>query len=95
MKKLIPILLAYALIALPLQGQDKKEKERLENCSSVVQEIMDIPDNIPQDLIDKADCIIVYPSWLRPRSFLEEATGEERWYAELARISQGRGAPPR
>ena len=23
---------------------------------------MDIPDDIPQDLIDKADCVIVYPS---------------------------------
>ncbi len=62
MKKFIPILVAYSLIAIPLQGQDKKEKERLENCGTVVQEIMDIPDNIPQDLIDKADCIIVYPS---------------------------------
>ncbi|HXR33233.1 MAG TPA: lipid-binding SYLF domain-containing protein [Verrucomicrobiae bacterium] len=62
MKKIFPILLAYSLIALPLQADDKKEKERLENCGTVVQEIMDIPDNIPQDLIDKADCIIVYPS---------------------------------
>ena len=62
MKKIFPILLAYSLIALPLQADDKKEKERLENCGTVVQEIMDIPDNIPQDLIDKADCVIVYPS---------------------------------
>jgi lipid-binding SYLF domain-containing protein len=65
MKKSIPILLAYSLLVLPLQAQDKKEKERLENCGTVVQEIMDIPDNIPQDLIDKADCIIVYPSVLK------------------------------
>src|SRR5208337_1240138 len=62
MKKIVPILLAYSLIALPPQADDKKEKERLENCGTVVQEIMDIPDNIPQDLIDKADCVIVYPS---------------------------------
>src|SRR5208337_1695965 len=59
MKKIFSILLAFSLIALPLQADDKKEKERLENCGTVVQEIMD---NIPQDLIDKADCIIVYPS---------------------------------
>ena len=26
---------------------------------------MDIPDNIPQDVIDKADCVIVYPSVLK------------------------------
>src|SRR5262249_20709686 len=28
-------------------------------------EIMDIPDNIPKDLIDKAECVIVYPSVLK------------------------------
>jgi len=62
MKKLIPAILALALIASPLPADDKKENSRLENCGLVVQEIMDIPDNIPQDLIDKADCVIIYPS---------------------------------
>jgi len=62
MKKFFPFLLTLALLALPLQADDKKEKERLENCGTVLQEIMDIPDNIPQDLIDKADCVIIYPS---------------------------------
>ena len=46
-------------------ANDKKEQDRLENCGLVIQEIMDIPDDIPQDLIDKADCIIVYPSVLK------------------------------
>jgi lipid-binding SYLF domain-containing protein len=62
MKKTVPFILSLALLALPLQADDHKEKERLENCGTVIQEIMDIPDDIPQDLIDKADCIIVYPS---------------------------------
>jgi lipid-binding SYLF domain-containing protein len=62
MKKFVPFLLTLALLALPLQADDKKEKERLENCGTVLQEIMDIPDNIPQDLIEKADCVIIYPS---------------------------------
>jgi lipid-binding SYLF domain-containing protein len=61
MKKLIPAILALAVIAPPLPAEDK-ESSRLENCGLVVQEIMDIPDNIPQDLIDKADCVIIYPS---------------------------------
>lgn len=43
-------------------ADDRKENGRLENCGVVVQEIMDIPDDIPQDLIDKATCVIVYPS---------------------------------
>src|SRR5208337_1033493 len=62
MKKLIPIVLAFSLVAPPLFADSKRENERLENCGIVVQEIMDIPDDIPQDLIDKTYCVIVYPS---------------------------------
>jgi lipid-binding SYLF domain-containing protein len=65
MKKIFPFVLTLSLIALPLQADDKKEKDRLENCGTVIQEIMDIPDDIPQDLIDKAYCIVVYPSVLK------------------------------
>jgi SH3 domain-containing YSC84-like protein 1 len=66
MKRMIPSLLALAaLTALPLSGTDRKEEERLQNCATVLREIMDIPEDIPQDLIDKAECIIVYPSVLK------------------------------
>ncbi|MGB2625372.1 MAG: lipid-binding SYLF domain-containing protein [Candidatus Acidiferrum sp.] len=62
MNKIFPFLLTIVLIGLPLQAGDKKINDRLENCGLVIQEVMDIPDDIPQDLIDKADCVIVYPS---------------------------------
>jgi lipid-binding SYLF domain-containing protein len=39
-----------------------KEQERLENCGVVMQEILNVPDNIPKDLLDKAECVIVIPS---------------------------------
>jgi len=42
-----------------------KEQERLENSGVVLQEVMDVPDNIPQDLLGKAECIIVFPSVLK------------------------------
>jgi len=58
--------MALALVALPLLAAgDKKETERLENCGEVIKEVMDIPDDIPQDLIDKAECLIVFPSVLK------------------------------
>ncbi|OLE45709.1 MAG: hypothetical protein AUG46_12040 [Acidobacteria bacterium 13_1_20CM_3_58_11] len=58
--------MALALVALPLLAAgDKKETERLENCGEVIQEVMDIPDDIPQDLIDKSECLIVFPSVLK------------------------------
>ena len=64
LKKIFPALLAITALTMPLQAGNK-ENNRLENCGIVIQEIMDIPDNIPQDLIDKADCVIVYPSVLK------------------------------
>jgi lipid-binding SYLF domain-containing protein len=65
MKKSLAMFLALAILGLPLSAQDKKETDRLENCGTVIKEIMDIPDDIPQDLIDKAECIIIYPSVLK------------------------------
>jgi lipid-binding SYLF domain-containing protein len=41
---------------------ENKEQGRLENCGVVMQEILDIPDNIPQELLEKAECVIVIPS---------------------------------
>jgi lipid-binding SYLF domain-containing protein len=64
--RIISSLMALAMIALPLSASgDKKEADRLENCGTVIKEVMDIPDDIPQDLIDKTECIIVYPSVLK------------------------------
>ncbi len=61
MKKLFSILLTAFLSALPAAAGDK-EDERLEEAGQVMKEILNIPDNIPQDLLDKAECIIVLPS---------------------------------
>ena len=42
-----------------------KEQRRLENSGTVMQEVMGVPDNIPQELLEKAECIIVFPSVLK------------------------------
>jgi len=57
-------LAVIAVLALPATAQ-KKERNRVENAGTVMKEIMDIPDNIPQSLIDKADCVVVLPSVLK------------------------------
>jgi lipid-binding SYLF domain-containing protein len=48
-------------VALPVSGASKVEK-RLENAATVLSEILDVPDNIPQELLDKAECVVVIPS---------------------------------
>lgn len=47
--------------SMTLMAQEK-EQERLENCGMVLKEILDIPDNIPQELLNKAECVVVFPS---------------------------------
>jgi len=42
-----------------------KEEERLENSAVVMEEIMNTPENIPQEVLEKAECIIVFPSVLK------------------------------
>jgi SH3 domain-containing YSC84-like protein 1 len=68
MKKRFGVYFMGLLMAasLPLSAaQDKKEADRLQNCGTVLKEILDIPDDIPQDLLDKSECVIVYPSVLK------------------------------
>ena len=58
----------YALFAVSLllalsSFAQKKEGERLQESYNVLKEILATPDKgIPQDLMDKAECVVVYPS---------------------------------
>ena len=61
MKRLLALIAAVALLALPALAKGKDE-ERLENAGTVLEEIVNIPDNIPQGLLDKAECIVTLPS---------------------------------
>ena len=54
----IAIALFFAAVTL---GQEK-EVERLKECGTVMGEILNMPDGIPQDLLDKAECAVVFPS---------------------------------
>jgi lipid-binding SYLF domain-containing protein len=46
-------------------SEAKVEQDRLQNAGKVMQEILDVPDDIPQDLINKARCVVVMPSVLK------------------------------
>jgi lipid-binding SYLF domain-containing protein len=63
--------IAAILVWVPLSSAKspaetaKDQKDRLQNAGQVMQEILNIPDDIPQDLLDKARCVIVMPSVLK------------------------------
>ena len=62
MKRLLAPLLMCALIFPTALANSGKEQDRVEDSGHVLKEILNIPDNIPQDLLDKAECIVVLPS---------------------------------
>jgi lipid-binding SYLF domain-containing protein len=71
MKKLPRYLMSVLLIVLPIlrslayAADQEKDEDRLKNSGTVLKEILDVPDDIPQDLLDKADCVVVFPSVLK------------------------------
>src|SRR5258706_165330 len=46
-------------------ASQSREQKRLEACGQVFKEIMDIPDGIPKELLNKAECVIVNPTVLK------------------------------
>jgi len=64
MRQIISLILFTALMVNLgfAANKGEKEKERLRDAGRVLQEILNIPDNIPQDLLDKAECVGVLPS---------------------------------
>ncbi len=62
-KTVIGFSLAIAL-ALPAFAQDKEE-DRVANAGTVMKEILNAPDSIPQSVLDKADCVVILPSVLK------------------------------
>ena len=59
-------LAAILLLAVPTFAVDQtREQKRLEACGQVLKEILGIPDELPKDLLNKAECVIVIPSVLK------------------------------
>ena len=61
MKTLLALLLACAFLP-PAFADNQKEQERVKESGEVLKEILNIPDDIPQDLLGKAECLVVLPS---------------------------------
>ena len=63
MKKLIVCLATVLMFcAAAFAADDEREQDRVKDAGVVLKEILGIPDDIPQDLLDKAECVIVLPS---------------------------------
>jgi len=62
---MVRYVVAFSLIfGMATVGAQNKGQGRLENCGTVMEEVLNIPENIPQDLLDTAECVIVIPSMM-------------------------------
>src|SRR5580765_5806944 len=62
MKKLIALFLGLLCLPLATAANNGTETDRVKDAGTVLKEILDIPDDIPKDLLDKAECVIILPS---------------------------------
>lgn len=62
MKTLLAMFLLCALTLQVFAADDEKEADRVKEAGVVLKQILDIPEDIPQDLLDRANCVVVLPS---------------------------------
>jgi len=60
-RKLFLTSMLLVVISAPLLAQ-RKEQERLQESATVLKEILGMPDGIPKELLNKAECVVIFPS---------------------------------
>ena len=66
----LSLALCVVLGAGVVGAQNKKEdqnkhQDRLAECGVVMNEVLNVPDNVPQEILDKAECVVVIPSVMK------------------------------
>ncbi|HSK09334.1 MAG TPA: lipid-binding SYLF domain-containing protein [Vicinamibacterales bacterium] len=85
------LLVVVGLVSLAAQA---KEQSRLEDCGFVMEEILGVPDNIPQELLDRAECVIVIPSMVKGAIGLGYSRGRGAMLCRSGKAFDGPWGPP-
>lgn len=85
--------LAVALIA-PVTFARGEVQKRLEESGIVMQEILNVPDDIPRDLLDKAKCVIVLPSVVKGAFVVGASYGRGAMVCRTGDDFAGHWGPP-
>lgn len=62
MNKLVAFFLAMVCVPVAMAAANEREADRVKDAGEVMREILNIPDDIPKDLLDRSECVIVLPS---------------------------------
>jgi len=65
LKRNLVLAIVIAMTCPTFAADKTSEQKRLSSCGQVFKEIMDIPDGIPKSLLNKAECVIVFPSVIK------------------------------
>jgi len=85
--------LVFASTALS-GAANNKEQGRLENCGTVMEEILAVPDNIPQELLEKAECVIVIPSMTKAAIGIGGSYGRGAMVCRTGKTFNGKWGSP-
>jgi lipid-binding SYLF domain-containing protein len=84
---------ALGVVSVDARTQDHKAN-RLANCGETIQEILNIPDNVPQEVLDKAECVVVIPSMTKVAIGIGGSYGQGAMVCRSGRAFDGPwGAP--
>src|ERR1700746_3495727 len=93
MKTLLLSLLACALLPSAF-ADNQKEQERVKESGEVLKEILNIPDDIPQELLDKAECLVILPSVKKGAFGIGGRSGRACWICRSGERYTGLWGPP-
>jgi len=62
MKKLMVCAVVLLMAAPAFAAKDEREEDRVKEAGTVLKEILNVPDDIPRDLLNKAECVVILPS---------------------------------
>lgn len=98
MRSIYHVLIAVLLVAATACAADtadrQKQEDRLQASGQVMSEILNIPDNIPHDLLDKARCVVVVPSVLKAAFIVGGSYGRGAMVCRWGKSFTGSWGPP-
>jgi SH3 domain-containing YSC84-like protein 1 len=92
---LLSALLTVQPLASTVWAADlEKDEDRLKDCGTVLKEILDVPDDIPQHLLDRADCVVIYPSVVKAAFVVGGSYGRGAMTCRKGQDFRGAWGPP-